>query len=46
MLPDDVIEKTYAQYRKSEKYGGRSAYHWHFDALKRILDKQQPDYKD
>ncbi len=46
MLPEDVIEKTYAVYRKGEKYGGRSPYHWHFDALKRILDKQQPDYKD
>jgi ribulose-5-phosphate 4-epimerase/fuculose-1-phosphate aldolase len=46
VLPEDVIEKTFAQYRKGEKYGGRSPYHWHFDALKRILDKQQPDYKD
>ena len=25
-LPEDVIEKTYAQYRKGEKYGGRSPY--------------------
>jgi ribulose-5-phosphate 4-epimerase/fuculose-1-phosphate aldolase len=45
-LPDDVIEKTFAQYRKGEKYGGRSPYHWHFDALKRILDRTEPDYKD
>jgi len=45
-LPDEVVEKTFAQYRKSEKYGGRSSYHWHFDALKRMLDKSEPDYKD
>jgi ribulose-5-phosphate 4-epimerase/fuculose-1-phosphate aldolase len=45
-LPDDVIEATFAAYRKGEKYGGRSPYHWHFDALKRILDKREPDYKD
>ena len=45
-LPEDVVEKTFAQYRKGEKYGGRSSYHWHFDALKRILDKSEPDYKD
>ena len=41
-----MIEATYAAYRKGEKYGGRSPCDWHFDALKRILDRQEPDYKN
>jgi ribulose-5-phosphate 4-epimerase/fuculose-1-phosphate aldolase len=45
-LPQDVVDATYAQYRKGETYGGRPPYAWHFDALKRMLDKQEPDYKD
>ena len=45
-LPDDVIEATFATYRKGEGYGGRPPYQWHFDALKRMLDKREPDYKD
>jgi len=45
-LPDDVIEATFAQYRKGEKYAGRAPYDWHFEALKRMLDKREPDYKD
>jgi len=45
-LSQDVIEATYAAYRKGEKYGGRSPCDWHFDALKRMLDKREPDYKD
>jgi len=45
-LPDDVIEATFAAYRRGERYGGRSPCHWHFDALKRILDKNEPDYKE
>jgi ribulose-5-phosphate 4-epimerase/fuculose-1-phosphate aldolase len=45
-LPDEVIEATHAIYRESEGYGGRPPYAWHFDALKRILEKQEPDYKD
>ena len=38
-LPEDVIETTFAQYRKGETYGGRKPCEWHFDALKRMLDK-------
>ena len=45
-LPDDVIEATFAAYRKGESYGGRPPCEWHFDALKRILDRQEPDYKN
>ena len=37
---------TIASYKKGESYGGRPPCDWHFDALKRQLDKTQPDYKD
>ena len=45
-LPKDVIEKTFETYRKGGRYGGRPACEWHFDALKRQLDKREPDYKE
>ena len=45
-LPQDVIDATLAAYRKSETYGGRQPYEWHFDALKRVLDRKEADYKD
>jgi ribulose-5-phosphate 4-epimerase/fuculose-1-phosphate aldolase len=46
MLPENVIQATWACYRKGETYGGRKPYDWHFDALKRMLDKTEPDYKN
>jgi ribulose-5-phosphate 4-epimerase/fuculose-1-phosphate aldolase len=45
-LPQDVIEATFAAYRKGETYGGRPPCEWHFAALKRILDKKEPDYQE
>jgi ribulose-5-phosphate 4-epimerase/fuculose-1-phosphate aldolase len=45
-LPQDVIDATFSAYRKFGTYGGRQPYDWHFDALKRQLDKREPDYKD
>jgi ribulose-5-phosphate 4-epimerase/fuculose-1-phosphate aldolase len=45
-LPDDVIEATLAAYRNGGDYGGRPPHDWHFAALKRILEKREPDYKD
>ncbi len=44
-LPENVIQDTWACYRKGESYGGRKPYDWHFDALKRMLDRSEPDYK-
>jgi len=46
VLPDNVVQDTWACYRKGETYGGRKPYDWHFDALKRMLDKTEPDYKN
>ena len=46
-LPADVIEHTITEYKRgSEQYGGKPNHEWHFDALKRILDRKEPDYKD
>ena len=46
-LPQDVVDHTYEQFRQSaHKYGGKSNAEWHFAALKRILDRKDPDYKD
>ena len=44
-LPEPVIEKTFKTYGDNKMlYGGRKNAEWHFDALKRILDRQEPDY--
>ena len=46
-IPKDVVESTIGEFRKkSPQYGGKPNHVWHFDALKRILDKKEPDYKD
>ena len=46
-LPADVVDQTLAEFRNNRyQYGGRPNCEWHFDALKRILDRKEPDYKD
>ena len=46
-LPESVIEKTYASFRESAtRYGDKSNAEHHFDALKRILDRKEPDYAE
>ncbi len=45
MLPQDVIDATIAEFRSGRTYGGKKPSQWHFDALKRILDRNEPDYK-
>jgi ribulose-5-phosphate 4-epimerase/fuculose-1-phosphate aldolase len=45
-LPQPVIEKTVAEFRQGGRpYGGKKPAEWHFEALKRILDRKEPDYK-
>ena len=46
VLPQDVIDKTIAEFKSGRTYGGRDPSAWHFDALKRNLDRTEPDYKD
>lgn len=46
-LPQEVIDGTIASFKASgQKYGGKSNAEWHFAALKRILDRKEPDYKE
>jgi ribulose-5-phosphate 4-epimerase/fuculose-1-phosphate aldolase len=47
-LPEPVIEKTHDAFRGpgAPKYGDKSNAQWHFEALKRMLDRKEPDYKD
>ena len=43
-VPDAVVKKTLAQFKVGNVYGGRPAAEHHFDALKRMLDRKEPDY--
>jgi ribulose-5-phosphate 4-epimerase/fuculose-1-phosphate aldolase len=45
-VPSAVVAKTIAQYETAELYGGKSNGEHHFAALKRLLDRREPDYKD
>lgn len=46
-LPQPVVETTYAAFKgAAPSYGDKSNAEWHFAALKRILDRKEPDYKD
>jgi ribulose-5-phosphate 4-epimerase/fuculose-1-phosphate aldolase len=46
ILPQPVIDQTIAEFRTPHLYGGKKPAVWHFEALKRILDRQEPDYKE
>ncbi|MGO8921192.1 MAG: class II aldolase/adducin family protein [Stellaceae bacterium] len=41
-----VIDATQAEFRGNRTYGGKKPALWHFEALKRLLDRKEPDYKD
>jgi ribulose-5-phosphate 4-epimerase/fuculose-1-phosphate aldolase len=46
-LPQEVVDRTMNAFgQNSHQYGGKPNHVWHFDALKRLLDKKEPDYKD
>ncbi|MBI3515160.1 MAG: class II aldolase/adducin family protein [Proteobacteria bacterium] len=45
-VPDAIVNKTIAQYGDSPVYGGKPACEHHFAALKRMLDRSEPDYCD
>jgi ribulose-5-phosphate 4-epimerase/fuculose-1-phosphate aldolase len=46
VLPQDIIDKTVAEFSSGRTYGGKDPAEWHLDALKRLLDREQPGYKD
>jgi ribulose-5-phosphate 4-epimerase/fuculose-1-phosphate aldolase len=46
-LPQDVVDHTISEFKRSSTtYGGKPNHQWHFESLKRILDRKEPDYKD
>lgn len=46
-VADEAVEQTLSAFGGgAPTYGDRSNAQWHFDALKRILDRKEPDYKD
>jgi ribulose-5-phosphate 4-epimerase/fuculose-1-phosphate aldolase len=46
-LPQPVIDRTIDAFKNSHSdYGGKPNHWWHFEALKRMLDRKEPDYKN
>jgi ribulose-5-phosphate 4-epimerase/fuculose-1-phosphate aldolase len=43
-VPSQVVAHTLRQYSQSPRYGGRPSCEHHFAALRRLLDKSEPDY--
>ena len=43
-LPEAVVEKTRRDFKDEHLYKGPSPSQRHFDALKRMLDRKEPDY--
>jgi ribulose-5-phosphate 4-epimerase/fuculose-1-phosphate aldolase len=43
-LPAPVVEKTKRDYKDEHLYKGPTPAQRHFDALKRMLDRKEPDY--
>jgi ribulose-5-phosphate 4-epimerase/fuculose-1-phosphate aldolase len=46
LVPDPVLRRTVAQYTTSAKVGGHDRIELHFAALKRMLDRREPEYAD
>jgi ribulose-5-phosphate 4-epimerase/fuculose-1-phosphate aldolase len=44
LVPEAVVRATHAQFSSGGEVGGRDRADLHFDALKRMLDRQQSDY--
>jgi len=45
-VSDAVVDKTLTQYKTGNIYGGKPGSEHHFAALKRMLDRKEPDYLD
>jgi hypothetical protein len=43
-LPEPVVEKTKRDIGGTHLYNGPTPAQRHFDALKRMLDRKEPDY--
>jgi len=46
ILPQHVIDEAIAEFKTAPQYGNKKPHVWHFEAMKRILDKKEPDYKN
>jgi ribulose-5-phosphate 4-epimerase/fuculose-1-phosphate aldolase len=44
VLPEPVVQATAAQFRAGESVGGEDRAELHFEALRRLLDRSDPDY--
>jgi len=44
-VPAPVVDRTVAEFAGVRSYAGKSPAVWHFDALKRLLDRNGSDYK-
>jgi ribulose-5-phosphate 4-epimerase/fuculose-1-phosphate aldolase len=44
LIPDAVVKATAAQFQNGSTVGGRERAELHFEALKRMLDRNSPDY--
>jgi ribulose-5-phosphate 4-epimerase/fuculose-1-phosphate aldolase len=44
-VPPAIVEHTLRQYAMPQRYAGKPAHEHHFAALKRLLDRREPDYK-
>jgi hypothetical protein len=45
-VPPQVVDTMVAEFHDGRLYGGKKPSQWHFEALKRILDRKEPDYKN
>jgi ribulose-5-phosphate 4-epimerase/fuculose-1-phosphate aldolase len=46
LVPEEVVRATAAQFRSGDKVGGEDRTELHFAALRRQLDRSEPDYAD
>jgi ribulose-5-phosphate 4-epimerase/fuculose-1-phosphate aldolase len=45
-MTQKAIDAAAAEFQNEHSYGGKKPAIWHFEALKRILDRKEPDYKN
>ncbi len=45
-VPQAIVDKTLKQYETGPVYANKPAAEHHFAALKRMLDRKEPDYAD
>jgi hypothetical protein len=45
-IPQEILGKTMAQFVAPTMPGGMPTHVAHFEALKRLLDRREPDYRD